>query len=78
MIRSTVLLPDPDAPISTSTSPGRTSRLISFRTFVAPKDLLTPFRSMTGLGSVIVAVLMTSGSFYDHGGAPTARAGNTQ
>src|ERR1700691_1978897 len=79
MMRSTVLFPEPEAPISTSTSPGRTSRLISLSTCVAPKDLLTPLRLMMGLeAAVVVVAVMTTGSFYDHGGAPTATVESTQ
>ena len=44
MVRHNVDLPEPDGPMSTTTSPEATSRSMSRSARNGPKDLFTPFR----------------------------------
>src|SRR5215472_9948500 len=48
MQRSSVVLPEPLGPITTTTSPGATDSDTSHSTCAAPKDLLTPEISSIG------------------------------
>src|SRR5215469_18379573 len=48
MQRSSVVLPEPLGPITTTTSPGATDNDTSHNTCAAPKDLLTPAISSIG------------------------------
>jgi hypothetical protein len=46
MHRMRVLLPDPEGPITTTTSPSSTAKSTSFKTWKSPKYLLTPSKFM--------------------------------
>jgi hypothetical protein len=57
MVRHSVDLPDPDGPMTTTTSPRATLSSMSLRTCSAPKCLLTPCSTTRGLPGAAPGVL---------------------
>src|SRR3954471_21370416 len=51
--RSTVVLPEPEGPISATTAPGRTSRSIERSTSWSPKDLRRPLTLSSGAADAV-------------------------
>src|ERR1700704_489719 len=82
MIRKIVVLPLPDAPSSTSTSPSATSKLMFSSTLVLPKRLLMPSTlaaagGKVGLGSdaevIRSGVILTALAAIEHRSLPYRR-----
>jgi len=71
MQRSSVVLPEPDAPMITTVSPSATSRLTSFSTTLSPKDLVSP-RTRTSGSPATAVVTMREGFARDAATARTA------
>src|SRR5438874_1862352 len=64
--RISVLLPEPDGPHTTTTSPGATDRVMSRSTCSLPNHLLTPLKTIAAGGPEMAPRPPTPGSSIDH------------
>src|SRR5207244_11583472 len=61
-----VLLPEPDGPHTTTTSPGATDRVMSRSTWSLPNHLLTPLKTIAAGDPEMASRPPTLGSSIDH------------
>ena len=81
MVRRKVLLPPPDGPMITTTSPLYTVRSTPFSTWFWPKCLCTPRASTTGRALVFIAWVTKTAPRLDGGrelGAASLRSSATE